>query len=59
MAVQKANTKKTGSWDLPLKIIKTGIVFLRGNISVITYSFSLSLKYPQFIVLTLLFYCLI
>ena len=26
MAAQKANTKKTGSWDLPLKVIKTGIV---------------------------------
>ena len=26
MASQKANTKKTGSWDLPLKVIKTGIV---------------------------------
>ena len=26
MAAQTANTKKTGSWDLPLKIIKTGIV---------------------------------
>ena len=26
MASQTANTKKTGSWDLPLKVIKTGIV---------------------------------
>lgn len=26
MASQTANTKKTGSWDLPLTIIKTGIV---------------------------------
>lgn len=26
MAAQTANTKKTGSWDLPLKVIKTGIV---------------------------------
>ena len=26
MAAQTANTKKTGNWDLPLKVIKTGIV---------------------------------
>ena len=26
MAAQTANTKKTGSWDLSLKVIKTGIV---------------------------------
>ena len=26
MAAQTVSTKKTGNWDLPLKIIKTGIV---------------------------------